>query len=397
MTDNKIDIPQFNYKIDLLELSKTEEYKNYAVLERVFEGDTVTIKHSKLNINLKAKVIKITKNILTKRIEKIELGSFKDNIATSINNSIQEIKKEIVVVKSEYQKAIENATDLITGSSGGNLVIQRDANGKPYELDIMDTDDIMTAMEIWRFNEGGLAHSSNGFNGPFTVGLTKDGHIVGDLITGLKIVGEQIVGGLIKGVQIQQVDGEIVLADLFKNIYGGALKINDIGGNPNVYLGSETETTIYTGGTLKLYNDSLTKQRVGLGTDKDFDSGILWLEDTSNKNRIMLAADILGPSLVIFDSVGEVATTVGETHITMKGDITAGNGFNNIGRKTSADWSGTISPGATVNITHNLGYNPIVQYDGTLGNCVLTTNHTDINTLQIHCEGAIWGGAVRLY
>ena len=47
MADNKIDIPAFNYKIDFLELSKTEEYKNYAVLERVYLGDTVTIKHSR--------------------------------------------------------------------------------------------------------------------------------------------------------------------------------------------------------------------------------------------------------------------------------------------------------------------------------------------------------------
>lgn len=63
MLNNKIDIPQFNYKIDFIELSKTEEYKNYAVLERVYLGDTVTIKHSKLGINLKAKVIKIKKCI----------------------------------------------------------------------------------------------------------------------------------------------------------------------------------------------------------------------------------------------------------------------------------------------------------------------------------------------
>ena len=66
IADSKIDIPQFNYKVDFLELTKTEEYKNYSVLERVYLGDTVTIKHSKLNINLKAKVIKITKNNIDK-------------------------------------------------------------------------------------------------------------------------------------------------------------------------------------------------------------------------------------------------------------------------------------------------------------------------------------------
>ena len=118
-------------------------------------GDTVTIKHSKLNINLKAKVIKITKNIITNRIEKIELGSFKPNLATTFNNATQGIKQDIVQVTSDYQKAIDNATALITGSSGGNVVIRQDEGGKPYEILIMDTEDVMTATKVWRWNING--------------------------------------------------------------------------------------------------------------------------------------------------------------------------------------------------------------------------------------------------
>ena len=192
MDTSKCDIPQFNYKIDFLELSKTEEYKNYAVLERVYLGDTVTIKHSKLNIDLKAKVIKTTKNIITNRIEEIELGSFKPNIATSINNAIQEVKQDIVQVKSDYQKAIDNATNLITGTNGGNVVIRQDAEGKPYEILIMDTTDVMTAMKCWRFNLGGLGYSSTGINGPFETAITMDGGIVGKFITALSISASQI-------------------------------------------------------------------------------------------------------------------------------------------------------------------------------------------------------------
>lgn len=86
MIDNKIDIPQFNYSIDLVLLSSTVEYKKYAVLEQVFLCDLVTIKHSKLNIDLKAKIIKTTKNVITNRLEKIELGSFKPNSAKSLNS-----------------------------------------------------------------------------------------------------------------------------------------------------------------------------------------------------------------------------------------------------------------------------------------------------------------------
>ena len=198
MFNTKIDIPQFNYKIDLLELSKTEEYKNYAVLERVYLGDIVTVKHFRLNLDLKAKVIKIVKNDLTGRTEKVELGSFKPNIATGINSAIQGVKQEIVKVTSAYQLAIDNATALITGSNGGNVVIRQDEYGTPYEILVMDTADVMTAVNVWRWNLGGFGHSSTGVEGPFEVAITADGHIVGTFITALVISGAMIETGIIQ-------------------------------------------------------------------------------------------------------------------------------------------------------------------------------------------------------
>jgi len=182
---SKCDIPLINFKVDFQELSKTEKYKNYSVLETVYEGDTVTVKHSRLNIDLKCKVISIKKNDLTGRTEKIELGSFKPNIATGINEAIRGVKQEIVQVTSDYQKAIDNATALITGSNGGNVVIRQDGGGKPYEILIMDTVDVMTAVNVWRWNLGGLGHSSTGINGPYDTAITSDGHIVASMISGM--------------------------------------------------------------------------------------------------------------------------------------------------------------------------------------------------------------------
>ena len=177
MSFNNIDIPSANYKVDFIELSKTEEYKNYSVLETVYLGDTVTIRHSKLNINLKAKVIKTVKNVITGRTEKIELGSFKVNLATSINNSIQTVKQEIVTAKSNLQTAIDNATTQINSALGG-YVVKR--NG---ELLIMDTEDINTATKVWRWNQNGLGYSSTGYNGQFATAITSSGSIVADFIT----------------------------------------------------------------------------------------------------------------------------------------------------------------------------------------------------------------------
>lgn len=257
MVNAKIDIPQFNYKIDFLELSKTEEYKNYAVLERVYLGDTVTVKHSRLSIDLKAKVIKTTKNILTGRIEKVELGSFKPNIATGISNAIQQVKQEITNVKSAYQLAIDNATALITGSNGGNVVIRQDANGKPYEILIMDTADVMTAVNVWRWSIGGFGFSSTGAEGPYGTAITMDGSIVGSFITALVISGEQIIAGIIQsktGKWQFNLDGEtITLGDALSfdgtNLVFGSgvtLSWNQVTGTPTVLSANDITSTVIT-------------------------------------------------------------------------------------------------------------------------------------------------------
>ena len=192
MISNKIDVPSANYKVDFIELSKTVEYKNYAILERVYLGDIVTIRHSKLGMDLKAKVISIKKNDLTNRIEKIELGSFKPNLATAINNSIQEVKKEIEQSTTFLEEAINNATNLINNALGG-YVVKR--NG---ELLIMDTEDIMTATKVWRWNQGGLGYSNKGYNGPYETAITQDGSIVASFITTGILNAGLIKAGLLK-------------------------------------------------------------------------------------------------------------------------------------------------------------------------------------------------------
>jgi len=173
---SKCDIPLASYVVDFIELSKTEEYKNYAVLERIYMCDTATIRHSRLSMDLKCKAISIKFNDLTRRIEKIELGSFKPNLAVGINNAIQAVKQEIVNSKSFLQLAIENATTLLTTALGG-FVVKRDG-----ELLIMDTEDPMTATKVWRWNVNGLGYSSTGINGPYGLAMTMDGHIVANFV-----------------------------------------------------------------------------------------------------------------------------------------------------------------------------------------------------------------------
>lgn len=205
------DIPPVNYKIDFLELTKTEEYKYYAILETCYLGDTVTIKHSKLNINLKCKIIKITKNVLTGRIENIELGNFKQNISDSlsnINNSVISVNTKLDTTKSVLQNAIDNATTTINSALGG-YVLKR--NG---EILVMDTEDVNTATNVLRINKNGIGFSSTGYNGQFTTAWTLDGHFVADFITTGKLLGGAVQFDLNAGqLKITHTDGSYTLLD----------------------------------------------------------------------------------------------------------------------------------------------------------------------------------------
>ena len=119
------------------------------------------------------------------------------SVAPKIQNTVKGIQDSIENPKSEFnsrlQNAIQNATEWITGSKGGYLIIHQDENGQPYEMLIMDTPDISTAQDVWRWNRGGLGHSKNGYDGPYETAMTQDGQIVADMITAGTLQGIQII------------------------------------------------------------------------------------------------------------------------------------------------------------------------------------------------------------
>ena len=175
---SNIDKPVINYKINFVELSKTEQYKGIAILEQLDLYDIVTCNISQLDINVKAKVIKYKYNCLKMRYDTIELGDFSAASSYQTNNIIKQISERFKATAS----AIDHATNVITGNRGGHLIIRTYPNGKPYELLIMDTEDINTAKNVFRLNNNGLGFSRNGYNGPYETAMTLDGHIVADFI-----------------------------------------------------------------------------------------------------------------------------------------------------------------------------------------------------------------------
>lgn len=168
-----INLPQINVKVDWLELSKTEQYKQYSYLERVSLGDTI---HAEIfGLTYTTRVIKTTYNPLTDLIESFEIGTFQPTFATQMNK--YDIEIENINPAGILQDAQDNATYLLTNALGGYVYKTRD------ELYIMDNEDPNQAVHVWRWNINGLGYSSTGINGTYGLAMTMDGSIVADFIS----------------------------------------------------------------------------------------------------------------------------------------------------------------------------------------------------------------------
>lgn len=189
--------PKVSIDVSFIDLADTEEYKNIAPLEMVKLGDTVGVEFPKLGVMASAKVIKTTYNVLSGRYDKIELGSEKADLATTISVQNKEIKEK--TTKTDLQTAIATAASLITGHSGGYVVLN--PTEQPQEILILDEHSggkLEDAVNVWRWNSGGLGFSSTGYMGPFTTAITADGKIVADFILAGTMSANLIKGGVLQ-------------------------------------------------------------------------------------------------------------------------------------------------------------------------------------------------------
>lgn len=178
-------VPSENISINFVDLASTTEYQNLGLLQQVNLCDTVHVIYEPLGIDASAKVIRTVYNVLLERYDEIEVGNYqRANLAKEINAVRDETMQAISTQRAFAQEAIDYATKLITGGYGGHIVIRTNANGEPEELLIMDTDDIETAVNVWRWNINGLGHSHSGYEGPYDdIAITMDGKINAAMIT----------------------------------------------------------------------------------------------------------------------------------------------------------------------------------------------------------------------
>lgn len=176
--NNDIDKIQASYRINFVQLEKTEEYKNYIVAERLYIGDTIRVYIPRIGVDIDVRAMTKKYNVLTQRTKEVTLSNYVETKPLSIKEIMDKLDGLKEQNNSALQEAKKYASELIKGGLKNSYVIVRE-----NEIIIGDTQDVNTMTNVWRWNKNGLGFSSTGYYGEFGLAMTIDGHIVADFIT----------------------------------------------------------------------------------------------------------------------------------------------------------------------------------------------------------------------
>jgi len=261
LTRAGVGVPVVSITVSFVNLRDTEEYADVAALEAVELCDTLTVQYEKLGVSATAKVVKTVWDVLAERYQSLEVGDAKSNIADTIAD-VQTTTASLPTmakVTSALSDAIEEASKSITGVNGGYVVLNRDANGNPYELLIMDKPSVTTATKVWRFNQNGWGYSSTGYGGTYRMAATIDSGIVADYITAGTLTGLTIDNG--NGTFHVTPNGAVTASNL--TITGGSVAGSTVSGTIS---GVNVSGGKITSGSATINNGAITGASVSGGS-----------------------------------------------------------------------------------------------------------------------------------
>lgn len=222
------------YQITALDLSRIDKH-----IEQFELGCWYRVKNSLMNIDKDLRIVGISIDLDNpQQASQLTFGDRFETLSGFMTAKTQSLQSAID--NSEFRNRqvidskIENATKLITGAEGGNVIL--DPPTKPRRVLIMDTDNIDTCKSCIQFNLNGMGFwkSSDGGSakeGPYTKAWTIDGNLITDFITAKVLTGLKINNG--SGTFSVSENGHII-----------AKALTMLGGNINIETNSKDNSVI---------------------------------------------------------------------------------------------------------------------------------------------------------
>ena len=115
--DHKIGEPTVSITVDFIQLTSSEEYYKYRLLDKVMLGDDVTIEFNEANIYATSRCVKTTYSPILNKYTEIELGESTSRLTDRIANDVQETKERTDKVVESQKGYLEKALADITNAT----------------------------------------------------------------------------------------------------------------------------------------------------------------------------------------------------------------------------------------------------------------------------------------
>ena len=294
-----IDLPEISYTVNIVDLSKTEQYKDVSNLVKVNLGDTVHCENERLGIETEARCTELIWDCIHERVKELKLGQYEDyfsKVSSVVNSVSQVINQGSNTVKGEAIYGIIDAMQ-------AQLRLQNTAAEKLdvrafYMEDTDPTSPLYGAMSIG--TQGfQIANSRLPDNSDWdwkTFGTAKG--FVADYLIGGILASQNYQEG-VQGFKMNLNTGEADIPSLEIDTSHLQVQITELQGDVG---GLQTSMTEVQGDITDINGDIGNLQADVDGVQNDVDN----LQTTTTQKFTQIEADIDG----ITQTVGEVQTSV---------------------------------------------------------------------------------------
>ena len=240
-------VPSEGFEVNFVQLWQTEEYENYAPLQRVNLCDTVRVYYPELGVNaVREKVVKTVYNTLLDRYDEITLNELPTTL-TGLTQQQINVETSGSVTSEGMRAAINLAVQLVRGGLGGYIAMPADQDGLPQMIYLLDQPNTADAVNVIRLGSDGISHSYTGIDGQFYSIINMSGAITGTISGGVIVMMSGTALGHLLGmvlgtenVAAMKATSPFVLVDGSENLgyrYGGSAGSGSYGA-PHYFKGN---------------------------------------------------------------------------------------------------------------------------------------------------------------
>lgn len=294
-----IDKPTVTIEADMVILAKTDQYKQYQVIENVSLGDTIHCKNEHLGITTDARIIELTYDAINEKVTSVVIGDYEYNYFDGVTSSAEKIDNIISPngnVMAEKVQGILNGiyTQLRLQSTAAQKV-----DGIAFKIEDLDPESPMYGAMVFGTQGFQIAteRTADGTDWDWKTFGTAKGFVADYLIGG--ILASQNYREGVQGFKMNLNTGEADIPSLEIDTSHLQVQITELQGDVG---GLQTSMTEVQGDITDINGDIGNLQTDVDGVQGDVDN----LQQTTTQKFATIEADVDG----LTQTVGQVQTSV---------------------------------------------------------------------------------------